>query len=246
MGYKAINYVDFAGDRVVAAYTTRLGGHSKSPYDSFNLGLHVGDAQDDVLANRRMLEQEFAPRKMVYMEQVHGSTVRYVDSSNRTEIGSCDGIYTDDPALLLTVMVADCLPMLLASEDGKWVCALHCGWRCVSSGIIGKGIGELKGRGATSLRAFIGPGIGRGSFEVGPEVREIFTARDEGLGEYFEPGRDDRFMCDLRGICHRQLGQNGVGEIEDLDVDTFTDANFYSYRKEKVTGRQVCVIGKKN
>ena len=244
--YDAINHVaaDFPAE---AVFTTRCGGVSRAPYAALNLGDHVGDSPQAVAANRLVLAQAFPGRQLIYMEQVHGCEVRYVSTHGDQAVpGRCDGIITDDPGVALVVLTADCLPLLLASDDGAWVAAVHCGWRSVAQGIIPRALAILSGHGGQRPWAFVGAGIGRASFEVGGEVQEALAGPDPQLAGFFEPHRSGRLLCDLRGICHHQLRAHGVSKILDLDEDTCACPQyFYSYRRDGTTGRQACAIGKK-
>ena len=230
-----------------AVFTTRCGGVSRDPYAALNLGDQVGDSPQAVAANRLVLARAFPGRRLIYMQQVHGCEVRYVSARpDQADPGRCDGIITDDPAVALVVLTADCLPLLLASADGAWVAAVHCGWRGVARGIIPRALAALTAHGGRQPCAFLGAGIGRASFEVGAEVQEALAGDDPQLSGFFEPRPGGRLLCDLRGICHHQLRAHGVSGIVDVDEDTCACPQyFYSYRRDGPTGRQACAIGKK-
>jgi YfiH family protein len=169
----------------------RAGGVSAAPYDTLNLGDHVGDDRVAVAENRRRLALEIAARP-VFLKQVHGrGVVRLTGSTaDGTEADAC---WTTERGLACTMMVADCLPVLLAARDGQVVGAAHCGWRGLA-GEGGHGVLETLweamrdevGDGRQML-AWLGPCIGPEAFEVGPEVRSAFTADDAGAASLFRP-----------------------------------------------------------
>jgi YfiH family protein len=226
----------------LAAFTTRVGGMSSSPFDSLNLGLLTDDDPATVHANRaEMCEAlDIDPAAIVSGKQVHGAdVVRQDEPSARSAwlFGAggdpqlVDGWATSAEGLAPLVFVADCLPVALSGPGG--VAMVHCGWRGLAAGIVEKGVREV---GATA--AAIGPGIGPCCFEVGEEVLAEFSD----LGSDIADGR----MLDLGLVCESLLCNAGVGDVERSDLCTSCERElFYSHRRDGgVTGRQAGLVWK--
>lgn len=235
------------------AFSTRLGGISAGPFASLNLGNPAGEPRDpweNVLENHRRLFRAIGvePRQRLSCHQVHGTTVQVFRGGDWPEPQpQGDAIVTDDPTVVAAVRVADCVPVLLASGDGRWVAAVHAGWRGVVAGVVPRAVATLASLGVTgcALRAAIGPSIGFDSFEVGPEVVAAFTAvfPDRSLVRELPGGKA---RLDLRGAIECQLRGAGVPSdaLDTTDRCTFRDADeFFSHRRERgLTGRMSAVI----
>ncbi|MDB5965472.1 MAG: pgeF, partial [Polaromonas sp.] len=166
--------------RVKAVFTTRQGGGSAMPYDSMNLGDHVGDFPQHVDANRATLQRVTGARA-VFLKQVHGTEVLALDAATPDGLAA-DACTTTQPRLACTIMVADCLPVLLATQDGARIGAAHAGWRGLAGGVLESLCGSFGGafgaaapirRARTAIKtiAWLGPCLGPAAFEVGPEVK---------------------------------------------------------------------------
>lgn len=240
---------------VGAWMSTRQAGHSQAPWDSFNLGDHVGDAQEHVQANRHLLARQLGARP-VFLKQVHGTEV--IELNSQTPDGAqADACFTLAPGLACTVMVADCLPVLMWDVQGRWVAAAHAGWRGLA-GRQGRGVLEtlwsaLLARGAdrAQTRAWLGPCIGPGAFEVGPEVRQSFLSDTPGAGEAFRPGAGDRWFADLPALARARLRRMGVEMASGNDGSAHwctvsEPARFFSHRRDAArlgsTGRMAASI----
>ena len=225
---------------VRAASTTRLGGASVGPFAGFNLGDHVGDDPRAVAANRAALGAALGlPAPPGWLSQVHGCAVAGPDDAPGF---AADARYADRPGVVCAVLTADCLPLLLCSDDGREVAAVHCGWRGLAAGIVGVAVGRFAAAPA-SLRAWLGPAIGPAAFEVGGEVRERFVAADAGADACFVPGRGGRWLADLPALTRRALAAVGVQRIHGVDACTVSEPErFYSYRREGVTGRMASLV----
>jgi YfiH family protein len=210
-------------DGACAAFSTRLGGVSESPFDCLNLGLLTDDAEENVIENRLRLAAVlgFDPDQIVFVRQVHG--IDLID--HPSELREGDGHVVREPGVAPMVFVADCLPVVLSGPRG--VAMVHAGWRGLAGGILAAGAEAV---GATS--AAIGPGIGPCCYEVGEEVLEPFFS----LGEGIASGR----MLDLPEVARRQLAEAGVERIESADLCTSCEeALFFSHRRDEGrTGRQ--------
>ncbi len=235
-----------APDGVHAICTTRAGGVSSVPYDSLNLGDHVGDDPVHVAANRAIFAQAIGAHP-VFLNQVHGTQVATLDAS--TPDGTmADGCLTDQPGLACTVMVADCLPVLFTAANGLRVAAAHAGWRGLvgadGAGILETTVQRLQAADmqASDIIAWLGPCIGPAAFEVGDEVRAAFTASDARAGDFFKPLTPGKWLADLAALARLRLRAMGISQIYGNDSSpawcTVGNAShFFSYRRDQVTGR---------
>ncbi|MFZ9886901.1 MAG: peptidoglycan editing factor PgeF [Myxococcota bacterium] len=230
----------------------RLGGTSPAPWRGLNTSFLVGDVPARVEENlARVRFQVGVGRAALYTAmQVHGDAVYEVHASDDVEQVSAieaDALITSAPDIALGVRTADCAPVLLASEDGEWVAAVHAGWRGAVGGIIGATVAALVARGVSpaALVACIGPCIGQSAFEVGPEVASAVMACAPD-GEVVFHGRDDRSHLDLARFVESQLRRAGVHRIEFCASCTYSDLEtWYSHRAEGgKTGRQLSVIAR--
>jgi YfiH family protein len=229
---------------VHAAFTTRLGGVSAAPWDSFNVGAHVGDAPAAVAANRARLKSLLSlPAEPGWLNQVHGIAVHDLDRAvPGAPPPTADSAIARERGRVCVIMVADCLPVLFASRDGTRVAAAHAGWRGLASGVIEQTVHamDLPGR---ELTAWLGPAISREHFEVGDEVREAFVAGDSGASGAFERNTRGRWQADLIALAKRRLGALGVDEISGGGWCTFADrSRFFSHRRDGKGGRMAALI----
>ena len=224
---------------VRAFITTRAGGVSAGPYASFNLGLRAGDDAGAVAANREQL-RALLPQAPKWLRQVHGADV--VDADALTDAPEADAAVARRPGTVCAVMVADCIPVLLADREGKLVAVAHAGWRGLAAGVIEKTVARMA-LDPARLLAYLGPGIGPRAFEVGADVRDAFLARDAQSGAAFTPHAPGKWLADLFAIARRQLAGAGVTSVYGGGLCTYSDAQrFYSYRRERVTGRHAALI----
>jgi YfiH family protein len=224
---------------VRAVMTARRGGVSVGTYASLNLATHVGDDGPAVTANRHRLRHALGlPAEPAWLEQVHGNSVAVLE---RPHAGPADAAVTFSHGRVCAVLVADCLPVLLASRAGDRVGVAHAGWRGLAGGVVEATVASLDCEPA-QLVAWLGPAIGPGAFEVGHEVREAFIERDPGATDVFRPGRAGRFLADLPGLARRRLAAAGVTEVHGGSLCTYSDpARFYSYRRDGATGRMAAL-----
>jgi len=219
--------------------TTRAGGVSRGSYASLNLATHVGDDAADVAENRRRLRAALAlPTEPAWLEQAHGTGVAVLPAA---VAGAADAAVSFAPGSVCAVLVADCLPVFLASHDGDRVGIAHAGWRGLAIGVVEAVIAALDCDPAR-LMAWLGPSIGPSVFEVGDDVRDAFLAGDRGSAAAFRPGREGRWLADLPALARRRLAAAGVGAAYGGDLCTLSDpARFYSYRRDGVTGRMAAL-----
>lgn len=225
-------------DNIAAFTTTRLGGVSHPPFYSMNLGLHVGDEPVAVLENRsRLASNFFLPDKPVWLNQTHSTHVMSVGSE---DVATCeaDGTFTCVTEKVLAVLTADCLPIVIASADGKKLAVLHAGWRGLANGIVSNAI-KLFGS-DVRLYAWLGPAIGATVFEVGDDVRDAFLRIHEDNHEHFaNTAKPGKYMADLYALARAELVRYGCDNISGGDYCTYTQPEmFHSFRRDGVrTGR---------
>ena len=229
---------------VRAAFTTRLGGVSVSPWDSFNVATHVGDAPEHVATNRSRLRELLSlPAEPAWLNQVHGVAVADLDvTQSFTAPITADASVTTRAGVVCVVMVADCLPVLFTTRDGSRVAAAHAGWRGLAAGVLEQTVQAMKVPGR-EIRAWLGPAISREHFEVGDEVRDEFMNKDAGASELFERNAGGRWQADLVGLARRRLGALGIQDVSGGAWCTFADRKqFYSHRRDGKGGRLAAAI----
>ncbi|RYX90585.1 MAG: peptidoglycan editing factor PgeF [Comamonadaceae bacterium] len=230
---------------VRAVFTARAGGVSVPPWDSFNLGDHVGDTPADVLENRQRLQQMIGA-KAVFLQQVHGVDVLQLASG--TPDGSrADACVTTEYGLACTIMVADCLPVLLATRDGNAVAAAHAGWRGLagpglSAGVLESVHAALLAAGAepSGIIAWLGPCIGPTAFEVGAEVKAAFESSQPESADCFKPQdhpQAGKYLADLAALARLRLKALGVNTVYGNDgTDAWctvrNPSRFFAHRRE--------------
>lgn len=239
--------------------TSRLGGVSRSPFDSFNLGDHVNDVPEDVAANRRRLGSLLGVHP-VYLKQVHGVDVARLDASS-PDGQVADACVSTELGIACTIMVADCLPVLLTDRGGTVVAAAHAGWRGLASGVLEstvdamqRELAHLNPNGAQEpLLAWLGPCIGPACFEVGGEVEDAFVqSLGPAAAEAFQATESvGKYWCDLPKLARMRLARCGVSSVWGNDGSaqwcTVTQSMlFFSHRRDAArlgsTGRLAACI----
>nr|WP_086940929.1 purine nucleoside phosphorylase YfiH [Thaumasiovibrio occultus] len=226
--------------RVKAISTTRSGGVSQSPFDALNLGDHVGDKSEDVAQNRHQL-LTVAPQAPCWLNQVHGTRVINLAHWVEGETPDADAAYSAQAEKVCVVMTADCLPVLFCSTDGSEVGAAHAGWRGLAGGVLEATVAEFSAPN-DQIMAWLGPAIGPSQFEVGGEVREAFIAQhSQASAAFVEHG--DKWLADIYHLARIRLNAMGIEQVYGGDQCTVSDpARFFSYRRDKDTGRQASLI----
>lgn len=225
--------------RVRALATTREGGASRAPYDSFNLGDHVGDDPTSVAQNRALLARHL-PVRPLWLAQVHGTTV--VESASAQGVPTADAAVAHEPGAVLAVLTADCLPVLLAARDASAIGIAHAGWRGLAAGVIEATVAQMRAA-PSEVVAWLGPAIGPDAFEVGEEVRRAFVDGDPGAATAFSSGRPGKWQADLYALARRRLAAAGVAEVRGGGYCTFTDRErFFSFRRDGRTGRMASLL----
>lgn len=231
---------------VRAITTTREGGVSKGSFVNFNLGLHVNDNPYHVARNRLLLSQSFNFKyEPQWLNQSHSTNVieiKSTDTNNAQQL-EADGAWTKLTYVPCVVLTADCLPLLLCDTQGTFVGALHCGWRGIADGIIENAIKAIRLQSAGEILAWLGPAIGQNHFEVGEEVREKFLKHSLVASSAFVAGKPGKWMANLYTLAQQRLNDMGVHRVYGGDYCTYTDSSqFYSYRRDKETGRMASLI----
>ncbi|MBJ9976307.1 peptidoglycan editing factor PgeF [Pseudomonas sp. S75] len=223
---------------VRACVTTCEGGVSLPPFDTFNLGDHVGDDPAAVAENRRRLAQALRARP-AWLKQVHGVAVADADPD---QVAQADASWTDRPGIACCVMTADCLPVLFCDRAGTRVAAAHAGWRGLAGGILEATLERLA-LAPQQVLVWLGPAIGPQTFEVGLEVREAFVAAHPQAALAFTPGqRPDKLIADIYALARIRLAACGVTAVYGGGLCTVTDARFFSYRRTPQGGRFASLV----
>lgn len=231
----------FRLDGLTAVVTTRDGGVSTGPYASLNLGDHVGDDPAAVRENRDRAAAALGVPALTTMDQQHTARVRVV-TAGEAGTGHGDGgfpatdaLVTDVPGVALTVVVADCRPVVLWDPVRRAVGVAHCGRNGILGGIVANTLAALREHyGATDVVAGIGPGIAGCSYEVGPEEVAAFAAAFPGVPGLLTPTRPGHARLDLLAALRHQLG---AIPTEVMPGDTYTDPELFSHRRERPCGR---------
>lgn len=241
-----------APDNVVALSTTRRGGVSKAPYDSFNLAHHVDDDAGSVARNRELLATAAGVKGPIqWLQQVHSSRVITADARVGSNIPEADAVILKQPGAAGAVLTADCLPVFFASRDGKLAAVAHAGWRGLAAGILQETVAALAVA-PDELTVWLGPAIGQCHFEVGDDVRSAFMelaaspAQEGAFAAAFEPvvsaAVHNKWMADLYVLARLILADSGIVSVSGGGLCTFCDDRFYSFRENAVTGRMASLI----
>lgn len=214
----------------------REGGVSKGIYASLNAGTGSNDDPANVLENRARIAATFGVDRdhLCGVHQVHSPTAVFIDAPWQGERPRADALVTTTPNLAISILTADCTPILFADANAKVIGAAHAGWRGAIGGVIENTVGMMEKHGASraNVAAAIGPTIHQSSYEVGPEFEAEFTTADPSFARFFVPGAGDRFHFDLPGFCASRLEAAGVTQIETLPLDTYAESTrLHSHRR---------------
>lgn len=238
-------FADWAAPaNVHALTTTRKGGVSVAPYAGLNLGDHVADDPAAVATNRQQLIDELGLQTPPqWLQQVHG--VQVVQAQPDGQVPEADACWSDQAGQACIVMTADCLPVFFTDRQGSKVAVAHAGWRGLADGILEQTLNCFAN--PADVLCWLGPAIGPDAFEVGGEVRAQFCAQLPASEQAFKPvvGKEaeDKWLADIYQLARLRLNAAGVTAISGGDHCTFSNAdNFYSYRRDGVTGRMASII----
>lgn len=253
-------------------FTTKAGGVSLPPYASNNLGLHVEDNPLHVLHNRQRLKEQLGLDAIQWLNQVHGTkavpalplaklTAHAAGLTDKPDLNAinktiltADALYSQQHNLACAILTADCLPVLFAAQDGSQVAAAHAGWRGLADGVLHNTLNTFKE--PNNVIVCFGAAISQAAFEVGPEVKAAFPWASDAC---FNAGRAGKYYANIYQLAFEQLQQAGVTEIYQTEFCgsgcgssfnpttpvpcTFTQQDlFYSYRRNKKTGRMASLI----
>jgi YfiH family protein len=241
---------DWPAPQVVRAFfTTRAGGISQGPWGAgaqggMNLGLGSGDAPERVQRNRALLNA-YLPAPPRWLALQHGSQVVAAEEVGTVPVAA-DASTAVEPGVVCCVTVADCLPVLLADRSGAVVAAAHAGWRGLAAGILQETVIAMRRRVGASIGeidAFLGPSIGAAAFEVGAEVMDAMRRKLPQAQTAFTSGADGKYLADLPALARQALAQVDVQSVFGGQWCTARDpARFYSFRRDRVTGRHAALI----
>jgi YfiH family protein len=228
----------------------REGGVSGGIYTSLNAGTGSADDPAAVTENRARIAAAIgvAPTHLIGVHQVHSPTAVFVDTPWPSERPHADALVTTTRGLAISVLTADCTPVLLADTDAGIIGAAHAGWKGALGGVLESAVTLMREHGAKRIVAAIGPCIHQRSYEVGPEFEAAFVTSDAAFARYFTPGQGDRRLFDLPRFCADRLRAAGAAEIETLRLDTYTEeSRLFSHRrsvhrKEPGYGRNCAAI----
>ncbi len=233
-------------------FFSRRGGASSGVFAGLNCGYGSSDQTEIVALNRRRVADamDVTPEALVGIHQVHSPDVLTVDAPLTGGKPKADALVTATPGLALTILTADCQPVLFCDPDANVIGAAHAGWRGALDGVLEATLDAMEALGATreNTRAVIGPSISQAAYEVGPEFLDAFMAESSENSRFFANGTDDRMQFDLPAFGLHKLRQAGVGQAEWTRHCTYSDPDrFYSYRrtthaKEADYGRLISAI----
>jgi polyphenol oxidase len=242
-----------ASPQIGAVCTTRAGGVSKAPFDSLNLGRYVNDEAVAVSENRARV-RALLPAEPVWLKQVHGTRVWDADRAHTDEIIEADAAVTTESNRVLTVMAADCLPVLIRGPEGKVIGAAHAGWRGLVGGVLENTVDAMQAKTGLSdggqYRAWLGPAIGPRAFEVGEEVLAAFHDHGQKQGlpvpaEAFMAidGKPGKYWANLYQLARQRLLSKGLTHINGGEFCTVRDqTDFFSHRRDGLSGRFAAFI----
>lgn len=219
------------------------------PFNTFNLGDHVGDNPLVVEQNRLQLLSDIGVDQIVWLKQIHGTTVADLSQGKRISPITADASECVEPGIAACVMTADCLPVFLcdkdpASQQANRVAVVHAGWRGLQQGVISETLKTFSN--PSQVMAYLGPAISQRHFEVGDEVKQLFVetfSADAEKNFIRSPSSSDKWMADIYGLATLNLTQLGVSQITGGQYCTYSDENnFFSYRRDGQTGRMAHLI----
>ncbi|MBF0708366.1 MULTISPECIES: peptidoglycan editing factor PgeF [Bacillaceae] len=256
----ALKFPDQAerNDNLIAGFSTRRNGVSQTPFSSLNLGFHVPDRARDVLINRETLAYDIGQSldRWIVGEQIHGADIANVTAADKGRgatnhqdaIPKVDGLYTDDPEVLLTALYADCVPLYFYAPAAKRVGIAHAGWKGTTKNIAGEMIRAWNNDGIQTddIYAAIGPSIGKCCYEVDDGVIEHIKALVGDQDLFFDEKATGKYQLDLKAVNRELLLRSGIkaSQLSVSDYCTSCSNLFFSHRNENgKTGRMMAYIG---
>lgn len=219
-------------------FFTRENGVSQGIYKGLNCGFGSGDDPSNVEQNRAIAMARFGLERhnLNTLYQIHSTVVAYADKSwSLDQRPKADALVTDVPDLAIGIMTADCTPVLFADQKAGVIGASHAGWKGALGGVLAHTVDEMEKRGANraNITAAVGPCIHQESYEVGPEFRDTFLARDARNEAYFKASpKDNHYQFNLPQFVLDQLSRLGLGTVHNSSIDTYANEDkFFSYRR---------------
>ncbi len=230
-----------APNHIKTLISTRQGGVSVPPYQSMNLGLHVGDDVEHVQQNRAMVAQQTG-LPVCYLNQVHGRVVVNAQEALNLNMDA-DASIDRSGKVACGIMTADCLPVLFTDTEGTVVGAAHAGWRGLAGGVLEATV-EKMAVPPKNILAFLGPAIGPDAFEVGQDVKDAFCQQTVEASRFFIPINEKQYLADIYGLARLRLNQMGLEQISGGEYCTVLQRDlFFSYRRDGgQTGRMLSAI----
>lgn len=230
-----------APNTIKSLSTTRQGGFSSAPYDSFNLGAGVGDAANSVQKNcDYLIATARLPEPPRWLTQVHGINVS--SANNWQQDDEADAIVSHSTNQVCAIMTADCLPILLCNQQGDTVAAIHAGWRSLAAGIIEKTVQRFTCP-PQKIMAWLGPAIGATQFAVGNDVHQTFTQHSKQAHYAFKQTGASHYLADINLLARQQLNALGIDVIFGGNCCTVSrSSRFFSHRRDGITGRMASMI----
>ena len=214
----------------------REGGVSAGIYASLNAGTGSRDDPAAVAENRRRIAQAFGAEQLIGVHQVHSPDAVFVTQPWTGERPHADALVTTTPGLVISVLTADCAPVLLADAEAGVIGAAHAGWKGAFGGVLEATVALMRQHGARDIKAAIGPTIAQASYEVGPEFEAKFIAADSSFARFFAPGPSGKAHFDLPAFCAAKLANLGI-EAETMPHDTYAaPARWHSARRAGHSG----------
>ncbi|MDR1366162.1 MAG: peptidoglycan editing factor PgeF [Holosporales bacterium] len=244
--------------KVSHGFFTRNGGVSLEGYESLNCSFGVGDRTEHVQQNLDIVCKclDLESGAIAVLNQVHGKEALVLDKANLSEfcIGkgnklySADALVTAVPGIGIGILTADCAPVLFYDHENQIIGAAHAGWRGAFSGVIESTVSAIKSLGGKNITAAIGPCVHQQSYPVGPDMLDLLLIADKDNQKFFQVSEDEARYFDLVAYTKSRLISAGIANIDTIDIDAFSDQNFFSYRRNSLSGtsnncgRQISLI----
>ena len=229
--------------RIKHCFFSKNGGVSKDIYNSLNCGLGSKDKENNVLSNLAIVSEKIGISKnnLFSMNQTHSNKVVTIDENNRNiQRISADALITKIKNIAISVLTADCVPILIYEEVNHVVACVHAGWRGAVNGIIRNTLNEIVNKSKNNkIYVAVGPCIGVKNYEVGKEFYGEFIKESKKNEIFFFHGKKDKFLFDLRKYVNFKIKEFDIAHIENIDFDTYAEKkNFFSFRRSKKLGEK--------
>ena len=222
-------------------FFSRNNGTSKGIYKSLNCGIGSNDDKDDIQKNLIIVSKEFNIKRtnLLLMNQTHSNKVEIVNQNSNFDRVNCDAMITESNEIALSVLTADCVPILVYEKNRKIIGCIHAGWKGALSGIVENFLKKIIELGGSSkeLTVSIGPCIAKQNYEVKDDFYSEFIKKNKHNESFFSKNQRNTYNFDLRGYVIKKFKDFGVYEIENVFLDTFSSNNdYFSHRRAKKLG----------